>query len=177
MRTPLRRAAAITAAGLLLLAAACGDDDDDDAADGATTEASGATEDTGATTEASAGGTEGTEAAGGGGDVAAAAQERVAPYLEPAASIGIEEPVEGEVPSDVSVYWLEGNIQSILPITGGFEEATDALGWDLTTLSYDPADPQGPGAAHAAGRRRRRRLHRRVRARPPTSSGPAWRPP
>ena len=51
------------------------------------------------------------------------------------------------MPSDISVYWLEGNIQSILPITGGFEEATDALGWDLTTLSYDPADPQGPGAA------------------------------
>jgi ribose transport system substrate-binding protein len=45
------------------------------------------------------------------------------------------------------VYWLEGDIQSILPITSGFEEATEALGWDLTTLTYDPADPQGPGAA------------------------------
>jgi ribose transport system substrate-binding protein len=78
---------------------------------------------------------------------AAAAGERVAPYLEPAASVGIETPVEGEVPSDVSVYWLEGNIQSILPITSGFEAATEALGWDLTTLSYDVADPQSPGAA------------------------------
>ena len=45
------------------------------------------------------------------------------------------------------MYWLEGNIQSILPITSGFEGATDALGWDLTTLSYDPTDPQGPSAA------------------------------
>jgi ribose transport system substrate-binding protein len=78
---------------------------------------------------------------------AAAAGERVAPFLEPAASIGIEAPIEGEVPADVSVYWLEGNIQSILPITSGFEAATDALGWDLTTLSYDVADPQSPGAA------------------------------
>ena len=45
------------------------------------------------------------------------------------------------------MYWLEGNIQSILPITGGFEAATEALGWDLTTLTYDPSDPQGPSAA------------------------------
>ena len=45
------------------------------------------------------------------------------------------------------MYWLEGNIQSILPITTGFEAATEALGWDLTTLSYDPSDPQGPSSA------------------------------
>jgi ABC-type sugar transport system substrate-binding protein len=80
-------------------------------------------------------------------DPAAAAGERVAPFLEPATSIGIDAPVEGEIPTDVSVYWLEGNIQSILPITSGYEAATDALGWDLTTLTYDPADPQAPGAA------------------------------
>jgi ribose transport system substrate-binding protein len=152
MRTPLRRVAAITAAGLLMFAAACGDDDDDDAGGAATTAAAGeSTEAPAEGTEAPADGTEapadGTEAPAEGGDVAAAAQERVAPYLEPSTSIGIEEPVEGEVPSDVSVYWLEGNIQSILPITGGFEEATQALGWDLTTLTYDPADPQGPGSA------------------------------
>jgi ABC-type sugar transport system substrate-binding protein len=78
---------------------------------------------------------------------AAAAGDRVAPYLEPATSIGIDAPVEGEIPTDVSVYWLEGNIQSILPITTGFEGATEALGWDLNTLSYDPSDPQSPGAA------------------------------
>ncbi len=88
--------------------------------------------------------------------------ERVAPYLEPATSIGIDAPVEGDIPTDVSVYWLEGNIQSILPITTGFEAATDALGWDLTTLSYDPTDPQGAGRGDAAGGRRRRRLHRHV---------------
>jgi ribose transport system substrate-binding protein len=78
---------------------------------------------------------------------AAAAAARVAPFLEPATSIGIDAPVEGDIPTDVSVYWLEGNIESILPITDGFEGATEALGWDLTTLSYDPSDPQGPSAA------------------------------
>ena len=45
------------------------------------------------------------------------------------------------------LYWLEGNIQSILPITGGFEAAAKAIGWDLTTITYDPSDPQGPNAA------------------------------
>ena len=45
------------------------------------------------------------------------------------------------------LYWLEGNIQSILPITGGFEDATKAIGWDLTTITYDPSDPQGPNSA------------------------------
>lgn len=78
---------------------------------------------------------------------AAAAAARVAPFLQPATSIGIDAPVAGDIPSDVSVYWLEGNIQSILPITTGFKGATDALGWNLTTLSYDPSDPQGPSAA------------------------------
>ena len=45
------------------------------------------------------------------------------------------------------LYWLEGNIQSILPITGGFKSAAAALGWNLTVLTYDPSDPQGPNSA------------------------------
>ena len=45
------------------------------------------------------------------------------------------------------LYWLEGNIQSIAPITGGFEAATKAIGWDLTTITYDPSDPQGVNSA------------------------------
>jgi ABC-type sugar transport system substrate-binding protein len=149
IRTRRHRMTAITAAGLLLLAVSCGSDDssggstDTSATEG--TAAGGAGESTPAGTEAAGAGD--TTAAAGGGDAASAAQERVAPYLEPSTSVGINEPVDGEVPSDVSVYWLEGNIQSILPITGGFESATDALGWNLTTLTYDPADPQAPGAA------------------------------
>ncbi|HLM29956.1 MAG TPA: substrate-binding domain-containing protein, partial [Acidimicrobiales bacterium] len=112
------------ALSLLVLTAACGDDDDD------------------AST-----GEDGGSASGSAGEAATAAEERLAPYLEPADSIGIEEPLSGEMPEGLKVYWLEGNIQSILPITQGFEEATEDAGWDLTTLTYDPADPQGPGSA------------------------------
>lgn len=123
MRRSIRRAFALIAIPLLVLAA-CGDDDEG----------------------ADSGGTD-TTAQDGGGDVVAAAEERIADLLEPAASIGIEGAVDGDVPDGVKVYWLEGNIQSIRPITQGFEDATEALGWDLTTLTYDPADPQGPSAA------------------------------
>jgi len=114
----------VIALSLLVLTAACGDDDDD------------------AST-----GEDGGSASGSAGEAATAAEERLAPYLEPADSIGIEEPLSGEMPEGLKVYWLEGNIQSILPITQGFEEATEDAGWDLTTLTYDPADPQGPGSA------------------------------
>ena len=57
------------------------------------------------------------------------------------------EPLDAAPTAGKKLYWLEGNIQSILPITGGFEAATEALGWDLTTITYDPSDPQGPNAA------------------------------
>ena len=74
-----------------------------------------------------------------------AAAARIAPFLEPAPR-SRHRGARAPCPSRPrSVYWLEGNIQSILPITSGFEDATEALGWDLTTLTYDPADPQGPG--------------------------------
>jgi ribose transport system substrate-binding protein len=115
-----RRALLAIGTCVLLFAVGCGDDDSD-------------------------GGTAG--GSGGSTEAADAAQGRIDPYLEPAASIGIEEPLSGPVPEDISVYWLEGNIQSILPITTGFEDATEAIGWDLTTITYDPADPQGPSAA------------------------------
>jgi len=124
MRTTVRRGVGVIALSLLVLTAACGDDDDD------------------AST-----GEDGGSASGSAGEAATAAEERLAPYLEPADSIGIEEPLSGEMPEGLQVYWLEGNIQSILPITQGFEEATEDAGWDLTTLTYDPADPQGPGSA------------------------------
>jgi ribose transport system substrate-binding protein len=130
MRRSSRRTIGTVAATLLLLgAAACGDDD---------TNGNGAT---------------GNGNGNGGGDVgsaedaAAAAQERVDPYLEPADSIGIDEPLDGPIEEGRSVFWLEGNIQSIRPITTGFEDATEAAGWDLTTISYDVSDPQAPGAA------------------------------
>ena len=77
-----------------------------------------------------------------------AAAERIQPLLEPVTEIPVTEPLDARARRQgKKLYWLEGNIQSILPITGGFEAATKALGWDLTTITYDPSDPQGPNAA------------------------------
>lgn len=136
MRRPVWRGVLSLAACLMLLLAACGGDDDDGG--GTTAGGDGAAEEGG-------GGDDG--AGGSAEDAAAAAEERLAPFLEPATEIQIDEAVTEAPPEDVTVYWLEGNIQSIFPLTQGFEDATAALGWDLNTLSYDPADPQGPTSA------------------------------
>jgi ABC-type sugar transport system substrate-binding protein len=79
--------------------------------------------------------------------VLATAAENLAPYLTQPTAITIDQPLTQRPPTGKKVYWLEGNIQSILPLTGGFTDATAALGWQLTVLTYDPTDPQGPGAA------------------------------
>lgn len=130
MRRPMWRGVLSVAACLMLLLAACGGDDDD-----------------GGTTGGDQAAEEGGEGGGSAEESAQAAEERLAPFLEPATEIQIDEPLSEPPPDGISVYWLEGNIQSILPLTEGFEDATDALGWDLTTVTYDPADPQGPSAA------------------------------
>jgi ribose transport system substrate-binding protein len=108
------------------------------------------------------GATSGTEAAattvaatsgstGGGGTAgqaaADAAKARVAPFLEEVTKIPVSVPLKEKPAAGKKLYWLEGNIQSILPITGGFEAAAKALNWNLTTITYDPSDPQGPNAA------------------------------
>lgn len=83
----------------------------------------------------------------GGSDPAAAAAARVQGYLEDSGSIGLDTPLSGIPEQGLKVYWLEGNIPAIAALTPGFKAATDALGWDLEVVSYDPADAQGPSAA------------------------------
>ena len=143
----MKRLLSLLAVGALTVAA-CGDDDD--SAGGESTDAAAAAteapDEGAADTAASADGA----AAAGAGDAAAdaaAATERVGPYLEPVTEIPVDVPLDAPPEEGNSLYWLEGNIQSILPITGGFEAAAEAIGWDLTTVTYDPADPQGPNAA------------------------------
>jgi ribose transport system substrate-binding protein len=160
----MKRLLSIAAVGVLAVGlVACGDDDDSgssastavgsDAAsattagggastagDTATTSAGTGSEDSTASSGSGGGGTEGQEAAD-------AAGARIQPLLEPVTEIPVTEPLDATPEPGKKLYWLEGNIQSILPITGGFEAATKALGWDLTTITYDPSDPQGPNAA------------------------------
>jgi ribose transport system substrate-binding protein len=139
MRKPVQRVLAALVGSLVIATAACGSSSKSSSS-GATTATT-----TGATTAAASAGA--ASPAGSSSDPGTAAKTRIEPYLKPATSIGITTPLTGKPPTGKKVYWLEGNIQSILPITGGFKEAASALGWNLTVLTYDPADPQGPSAA------------------------------
>jgi ABC-type sugar transport system substrate-binding protein len=161
----MKRLLSIVAVGALAVGlVACGDDDDSSGGEAptagasATTAASGSATTSGGSeaTTAATGGSDGTTAssvAGGteGGTEGAAAGEaaaaRIKPLLEPITKIPVTEKLDAAPAKGKKLYWLEGNIQSILPITSGFEAATKAIGWDLTTITYDPSDPQGPNAA------------------------------
>jgi ABC-type sugar transport system substrate-binding protein len=140
MRKPVQRALTAIVGSLVIATAACGSSKSSSSGVTATKTAGGAT----TTAVASAGAAAPVASTS---DPGAAAKTRIGPYLQPATSIGLTTPLTGKPPMGKKVYWLEGNIQSILPITGGFKEAATALGWSLTVLTYDPADPQGPSAA------------------------------
>jgi ribose transport system substrate-binding protein len=62
-------------------------------------------------------------------------------------TIGITEPLRQAPAASRSVYWIAPNIEVIQAQTEGFEDATDALGWKLTTLLVDSADPQAYASA------------------------------
>jgi ABC-type sugar transport system substrate-binding protein len=76
------------------------------------------------------------------GAAAAAAAERVAPLLEVPDVITVTEPLASPPEPGVSVYWVTPNLQSQQPNTDALETATDMLGWELTTIQTDSADPQ-----------------------------------
>ena len=138
----MKRLLTFVAAGSLAVGlVACGSDDKSSSstAAGATTTAGGAAT-SAASGSAPSGGTSGAAAG-------EAAKARIQPLLEPVTKIPVTEKLKAVPEKGKKLYWLEGNIQSIAPITGGFEAATKAIGWDLTTLTYDPSDPQGVNAA------------------------------
>jgi ribose transport system substrate-binding protein len=62
-------------------------------------------------------------------------------------TIGITEPLDQAPAPSRSVYWIAPNIEVIQAQTEGFKDATDALGWKLTTLLVDSADPQAYASA------------------------------
>ena len=131
----------VAASALAVGLVACGSDDKESSTSSAgstATTAAGATTAGGGSTPS--GGTDGAAAG-------EAAQARIQPLLDPVTQIPVTEKLKAVPEKGKKLYWLEGNIQSIAPITGGFEEAAKAVGWDLTTITYDPADPQGPNAA------------------------------
>ncbi len=127
-------AALALAAGL----AACGSDDD--SSESVTTEPAAAT-DTGATD------TGATDSGSSAEADAAAAADRVEAALQPITEIGVDVPLDETPPTGITVAWIGGGLQSTQPITPGYQGATEALGWDLVIIDYDPADPQTVNAA------------------------------
>lgn len=156
-----QRARIVTSAIVVfgLVAAACGGDDDDSSAE-ATTEAT--TEDTQeptapAATEPSAEATEApvattapaetaetsasADTAGAEGIDLAAAQAVVDEFSERPTEIPNSAPIQGEIPTDVTAYFISCGApacEAEIPI---FEEATGILGWELVAISTDPTDP------------------------------------
>jgi ABC-type sugar transport system substrate-binding protein len=138
----MKRLLCIVAVGALAVGAAACSDDDASSAGAATTAGASAT--TGGSDETTASSTAGGTEEAAAGEAAAA---RIKPFVEPITKIPVTEKLDAAAAKGKKLYWLEGNIQSILPITGGFEAATKAIGWNLTTITYDPSDPQGPNGA------------------------------
>jgi len=93
---------------------------------------------------ASAGGTTASSARG---TDLGAAKRYLASFLKQATSIGITTPLRAAPPKGKVVYWLQGNIGDITTITDGYKAATAALGWKLTTLTYDTTNPQALNGA------------------------------
>lgn len=87
---------------------------------------------TGCTSQAT--GTGGSEQAPADDATAKAAAEAVEAYLERPTSIGITDPIVGEIPSEKDVYWLQCASPSCVRLGDYLKEATDAVGWKLTIV-------------------------------------------
>jgi ribose transport system substrate-binding protein len=134
-----------------LIAAACGgDDSSDETSAPATTAAAADTTAAAADTTAaspsdtSAASSETSAAPGGGGDAAAQLEELLARPTK----ITQTEPITGEVPTGKSIIWIQCSVPACIALGQPFKEATDALGWDLKTITHD-GTPEGVKAAYA----------------------------
>ena len=91
----------------VLLLSACGDDDDDD------------------------GGSESVVSE----QTIEGAEERAAAAEERPTEIAVSEPIDGEVPENKTVYWLECSIEACTQLGDSLQDATDALGWNLRRVN------------------------------------------
>jgi ABC-type sugar transport system substrate-binding protein len=78
---------------------------------------------------------------------AADAEGRLTDNVTLPTKIGITDPLTKAPTGSRTVYWIAPNIEVIQAQTEGFKDATDALGWKLTTLLVDSADPQAYASA------------------------------
>lgn len=66
--------------------------------------------------------------------VAAASQEWVEPYMERPTSIGIDDPIAGDIPTDKEVYYLQCGAPACQETADTIRESMDVIGWDFTTV-------------------------------------------
>lgn len=115
----IRRAICVgVVAALTATAAACGSDDDSSSTNGA--------------------GTTGAPASAG----VEQAEKAIAPFIKQSEPLTITKPLSEKPPTGKTVYWLQASLDDTSIITPGMEAATEALGWNLKTLVYDPSKPQ-----------------------------------
>jgi ribose transport system substrate-binding protein len=74
------------------------------------------------------------------------AQAHVA-LLEKTPSLGITTPLKSKPAHGKKVVWLEGNAESVVPLTAGVQAATAALGWQYTAIPFTYGDPQSTSSA------------------------------
>jgi ribose transport system substrate-binding protein len=127
---------------LVLVAAACGDDDDDDAAGAATAEETVASEAPAASeTTAAAEGTGEATTDDSTADTGAETDDGAGAVLtEPPVDMTVTEPLPS-APESKSVAFLVCPVEACETNVPYLENAIDALGWDLTTISLDTANP------------------------------------
>lgn len=121
-----------------LVAAACGGDDSSDETSAPTTA------DAADTTVAGSDAPADTTAPVAAGDAQALLEELLA---RPTA-ITQTEPITGELPTDKSVIWIQCSVPACIALGQPFQEAMDALGWDLKIITHD-GTPEGVKNAYA----------------------------
>jgi ribose transport system substrate-binding protein len=141
-----RRRAALAIVATLGLLAACGSDDNGSsgtsaaaattaaAAGGAATTAGG-----GAATTAG-GGAATTAAASGGSGGVAEAQAATEKNLQEPTAIPLTEPLK-EKPAAGKFVWMQCDVNQCKDIGDGLKAATEAIGWDYKSYTYQSADP------------------------------------
>lgn len=97
----------------------------------------------GGATEATAGSAD-TSVPSGEGDVEAQLQELLTRPTE----ITQTEPITAEIPTDKDVIWIQCSVPACIALGQPFQEAMDALGWNLKIITHD-GTPEGVKAAYA----------------------------
>jgi ABC-type sugar transport system substrate-binding protein len=125
---------------LTVVAAACGDDDDDDgeaaASEGSTTEQTTASSD-GAPPSSDAAGADTSGADASGFTDLEGAQALVEQYLAPPTDIPVTTPIEGDIPTGKTLYFIGCGTEYCSLETDILQQAVDILGWELQSFETD----------------------------------------